>query len=544
MLRKYLIPLMALLMVAAMLVGCGGGGSATTPPASDTGTADTGSTGGDTGDTGSTDDGGSDDTSGGDPTAPDISKEVSLVMYLLGDVPSDLDRVYEQFNPILKERINATLKTNYLSWGDWQTKYSLILAAGEGVDLMYTSDWAYYTTESAKGAFLELTDEFMNTYMPMTLASQDPASLKQATIGGKLYAIPKNTAGLEGENWVMIRKDLREKYGMAEITSIEQLEEFYIAVLENESGVLPFAASADGGFNSTAWRQPNQLYYLTNIDWCYQISGTETKAPADFSEITYAWFRDDAIPYYELMKKWSDLGFWSKNAINNTEQVRDAFENGKSASLTWNMTIFLAGKNLRDNNAEWDFEALDINPGTARKQALYTNDAIAIASTSENPERAAMFIDLVKNDLEVYMALNGGIEDVHYVINADGTRGLGPEADKYPWAPSTWCFNLARGVAPDNADILDEEVVFTEEQEKLIVAPDMAAFRFDVEPVKNELAAVNALKDEFSPMLQLGMVEDIAATVADWQSKAEAAGLAKIEEEMKKQYEEWYASMY
>ncbi|MDR1537094.1 MAG: ABC transporter substrate-binding protein [Clostridiales bacterium] len=479
------------------------------------------------------------------PQGVDISKEVHLTMYVLGDIPSDIDLVYQEVNKMLKDRINATIEMKYLSWGEWTSKYSLVLASGEDLDLMYTSDWANYSTESAKGAFYELTDDFINTYMPYVAKSQNPASLKQATIDGRLYAIPKNTAGLENEGWVIIRKDLEEKYGMSNIDSIEKLEEYYKAVLANESGVLPYAhaqITTTGAFNSVAWRQPNHLSYLTNIDWCYKYPGNN--AAPDFSEITYCWYRDDAIPYYELMKKWADLGFWSKNAISNTEQTRDAFENGKSASLIWNETIFLAGRNLRSNNPEWDFEVLDVSPGTPRKQALFTNDAVAITSSSKNPERAAMFIDFVKSDLDFYFQICGGIKDKHYEIINDGTQWtLGPDADKYPWTPSLWCFNWNESTYPTDATVLPEQLEFRNIQEKLLISPDIAAFRFDMEPVKNEMAAINALAVEYGNILELGMAPDIQATLNEWKQKANSAGMGRIEAELEKQYNAWKSTL-
>jgi len=467
----------------------------------------------------------------------DTSKDVSLTMYILGDEPSDLAVVYEEFNKLLKEKINATLKTNYLSWGDWRDRYSLILAAGEDVDLMYTSDWAYYSTEAAKGAFLELKPDFLNTYMPMTMQSQNPAAIMQATLDGKLFAMPKNEAGLEGENWICIRKDLREKYGMDEIKSKEALEAYFIAVLENESGIFPHHASADGGFLNTMYSQPNKLFFIANTDISFSYSGTDA-APAA-SEFSYMWFNENLMPYFEQMKRWGDLGFWSANAINNPDQVRNSFENGKSASLTWNTTIFAAGKNLRENNPEWDFEAIDVNPGTTRRQAYFTNDAIAIAAASRNPERAAMFIDYVKNDMDVYLALVGGIHGKHYILNADGTRSAGPDASKYPWNPSTWCFNIYPPVR--DADIMPEETLFVTEQEKMIKTPESMAFRFNVEPVKSEMAAIDALRDEYRPILQLGMASDIASTWAEWKGKAEAAGLERMMDEFRSQYNAWLA---
>jgi putative aldouronate transport system substrate-binding protein len=465
---------------------------------------------------------------------------VNLVMYLLGDEPNDKDIVYEQLNALLLEKINATLTTNYLSWGDWQDKYSLILAAGDNIDMIFTADWAFYATEAAKGAFHELTPEFLETYMPMTLESQNPAAIGQATIDGKLFAMPKNGAGMEGENWIMVRKDLREKYGMDEIKTVEDLEAYFKAVLANEDGVFPHAAAGDGGFLSTMHTQPNQIFSIGNTDIVFQYPGNNDAPPA--SDFTYRWFRDDMIPYFEKMREWGELGFWSRNAINNDVQVRDSFENGRSAALTWNATIFRAMENLRSNNPEWDGEAIDINPNTPRRQAYFTNDAIAIAAASRNPGRAAMFIDLVKNDMDVYMALVGGIEGKHYnLIDVDKRIYThGSDFDDYPWNPSTWCFNLDPLWMREGSPI--EEVTFLATQEPLIANPDTMAFRFNVEPVRHEMAAIDALRDEYRPMLQLGMVADINGTVAEWKSKAEASGLEKVMEEFRTQYNAWLES--
>jgi len=528
MLKKFISVILVCIIAAGLFAACGGSSS---PPANDASpVADSGGTTA----SGST-------SAAAEPTEPVLS-EVSLTMYLLGDEMNDQALVYDTLlNPMLKEKISATLTTNYLSWGDWQDKYSLILAAGDGVDLIFTADWAYYVQESAKGAFLELTPDFMDAWMPMTVASQQPASLNQATLNGQLFGIPKNSAGLEGENWVMIRKDLREKYGMDEIKTPEALEEFFKAVLANEDGVFPHHASAGGGFESTMYNQPNKIFSIgTNIDIVFQYPGNNAPPPA--SAFEYRYFRDDIIPYYEKMKEWGDLGFWSRNAINNDVQVRDSFENGRSASLTWNMTIFRAMEHLNDNNSEWVGEALDINPGTPRRQAYFTNDIIAIAAASKNPERAAMLIDYIKNDLDVYLALIGGIEDKHYHI-VDREKRIyshGPDYDNYRWNPSTWCFNLnppweREGTPP-------EEAYWIETQTPLLVAPDTMGFRFFVDPVRHEMTALLALRDEYRPMLELGMVADVAGTIAEWKSKADAAGYETYMNEFRSQYEAWLAS--
>jgi len=527
-------------MIVGLLAACGG--NTDTPPSQP---ADPGPSGGDSGSSGG--DSGTVDTP---PAGADLP-HVGLTMYLLGDEPTDLNLVYDTLlNPMLGDRINATLKTNYLGWGDYRDMYGLILAAGEDIDLIFTSDWAFLAEESAKGAFMEFTQDFMNTYMPNTVRYQNPASLVQATFSGQIFAIPKNISGLETENWPVIRKDLREKYGMSEIKSVSDLEAYFDAVLANEDGIFPHHASADGGWLNILYQQPSQLFFIANSDICFSYQGSEAAPPADAFD--YLWFREDLIDYFNLMKVWGDRGYWSANALNNDIQVRDSFENGRSASLTWNFTIFRAGENLRQNGeAEgWDFEAFDINPGTTRRGSYFTNDCIAIAAASRNKERAAMFIDLLKDevDLSVYLALIGGIEGTHYVLNPDGTRSVGPEQDKYPWNPSTWCFNPAPGVAPEMEPSTEwwtavlEERAWEENQRPMMKQPASMGFRFDQEPVRAEITAINALRDEYRPILQLGLANDIQATWDEWKSKAEASGLQRMMDEFRSQYNAWIAS--
>ena len=49
---------------------------------------------------------------------PDISEEVTLTMYLIGDRPVDNDLVFEQINARLKEEINATIDVKFMSWSE------------------------------------------------------------------------------------------------------------------------------------------------------------------------------------------------------------------------------------------------------------------------------------------------------------------------------------------------------------------------------------------------------------------------------------------
>ena len=82
----------------------------------------------------------------------DLSKEYTVYMYLIGDKPNDWQRVEDLINEYLKP-FNTRLSTQFMSWSDYQTMYSLVLTSGDQVDLIFTAPWCYMYTEAAKGSF-------------------------------------------------------------------------------------------------------------------------------------------------------------------------------------------------------------------------------------------------------------------------------------------------------------------------------------------------------------------------------------------------------
>ena len=75
----------------------------------------------------------------------DISETKELVMYVIGDEPVAAEEVEKALNEKLSEKVNTTVDINYISLSDYEQKYSLLLASGENIDLIYTSTLASYT---------------------------------------------------------------------------------------------------------------------------------------------------------------------------------------------------------------------------------------------------------------------------------------------------------------------------------------------------------------------------------------------------------------
>lgn len=100
---------MAASMTAGLMAGCGNSGGASAGQ-NETPTKESG----DTADAGS--DSGSSDSEQETTAELDTSEEVELVMYAISDRPAGQDVVDENPNKLLKEKINCTLKINWLGW--------------------------------------------------------------------------------------------------------------------------------------------------------------------------------------------------------------------------------------------------------------------------------------------------------------------------------------------------------------------------------------------------------------------------------------------
>lgn len=472
----------------------------------------------------------------------DLSKPYTVTMYVVGDRPEDTDLVMEEINKILESEFNTTLDLKHIAWADISTKYSLILAGGEDVDLMFTAPWNYYYTEAAKGAFMEITEEFIEKYMSQTHVTQAPESWQSASINGKVYAVPKNSISPE-HKFVAIRDDLREKYGLEPLTDWDTLEEYLVTIAEKEtpeSGIWGIAASGNNSELRIVWNQRFNLMHDKMGTGPFGYLYNDGKVPSIDDFFVYwdsEYFRDFA----KRMKYLREKGVWSQDALTNTVSDDDAFANGQGACIAWNGTVYQYGR-LAEENLGVTVGYYDITPDSIVMVENYNNNMFAIAAASKNPERAAMVLDLLKNDTRLYRLFVGGIEDKHYINIDDKYYQKGPDADKFPWDSFGWAIRRD-DLKQDPSDIDPREIALNETFEDRMTVPPTNGFTFDEEPVKNEMAAINSVIDEYLGMLELGMVDDVDATIDEMMSRIEASGLDIVWEEFKKQYNTWLDSL-
>ena len=466
-----------------------------------------------------------------------FSTPETVVMYVLGDRPADMDTVLEKANSeYFEPNLNTTLDIEFLNWSDYATKYSLLLSGGEQVDLIYTASWCYYNDEVAAGAFKKLDDEFIKTYLPYSYAELPEEAWKEIAINGDVYAVPKGKATFTAYNGAVVRKDLIDKYSLTTPDSWDNFKTYLkeLAKLQGETGVTALNTNANREQLFTMFCQENTLQGVAEgYDFLYQANNKEDAPEA--SDIVYSYMSDYYSDYALQMADLAKAGVWSSNAINDTTDSQSYFENGTSGAFVWNSSIFGAGDNL-EKAGLGEYAVYDVTPNTKRSRGAYSVDATAITEKSADPERAALVLDYMKSDVNLNRLLLGGIEGTHYELDADGNRITLDKAGDYPWNGWAWAIN--RQDEPDEAGLDERAVAFGDNCEKMEFVPAQTGFTFDPSPVQNQYTAVQSVVTEYQQSFALGIYGDkTEATLEEFHQALLDAGVEAFTEEFLNQYQ-------
>lgn len=475
--------------------------------------------------------------------AVDVSEEVKLVMYLLGDRTADFDRVFEQINAKLKEKINATIEVKFMSWGEWEQKYPLVFASGEDFDLIYSADWAMYNAQASKQGFYEITREELETYAPLTAETMYEDAWEQAKVDGKVYMLPMNYKELTAYVF-LVRGDLMEKYGIEKVENMADMETYLDAIAQNEPSLIPL----DIGSEFDARMLYDLFWQERTTDHLEKLNPMQLMGYVQKGDDSVTVFNETEDPAFletiTIMRDWKDRGFWSRSAVVNTQNNKESFAAGKSAAAIMNINN---AKGEYTTNAqahpEWDIRVVDAQGSAPAIIQSYLANGMCIFSKSKHPQRALMALDLLRNDEELHDLFSFGIEGEHYIDLGDGKIELTEKNGDYPYDGNcNWgirndaYWKSVEGGIPNYDELYDRWIQTAQ-------AGEFAAFTFNNETVKNQVAAMNDIYGTDIKLLYLGFTDDPEKDIAAVQEKLKAAGADEVYAEMTRQAKEWKDSL-
>ncbi len=475
----------------------------------------------------------------------DLSQQVDLVFYVMGDAPQDEELVEGAINEKLLEKCNATIDMQFSTWTDFQQKYANEITA-QNADLIYLANWLNYGQLASSGAFEEL-DGMLDTVAPELKALVGDGALNMCRVNGSIYAVP-NTWAEYVSNGVKYREDLRAKYDLPVPDSLENLEAYLVGIKENDpsQGILTVTTEESQGLKTAfdaAW--------VLNLKYPWvSANGLDYGLAANYdtpSDVYDYWFSDDFVDDMKMLKRWADEGLWSKSALSDTNNS-DAYKNGLCVAE-------VAGQNPNKQitaindfaNAGEGWESAYVAYGEITG-AIYpghaTQNGTAIVRGCKNPERALLVLQTLMCDEEVNALMQYGIEGTHYTVEDGIYKNLQEAAGETPTFPyegfNTWNLRNGETKLPQATDVALQEMfdsyAVLGAKTKFPNVNIYDGFAENYESYSAERSAVSNVMRQYLAPLQAGLVDDVDAAVEEFRTKVTDAGLEKCREAYKEQW--------
>jgi putative aldouronate transport system substrate-binding protein len=452
---------------------------------------------------------------------------VTIKAMLVGSAPNDEANVLSAVNQKLAaDGLSIKVQTAYVD--DYWNKLALAIAAGEEWDLV----WAHTSTLSdlvAKGVYQPIDKVFRNS-APNIAASAPKSVLAAGTIDNELYALARVIPMAEYNLVYNIRGDLRQKYGLPEITTLEGLEAFFDKILANERNMV---CTAD--HNAQPLYPVFANYYFPLGDG----GGVPVYVdPADPSHTVKSFMESDGFKkVVETKVRWRQKGY----ILADDSRIANphlGFINGVVACLPSNTLSETERIDALAANVPGAFiETVLLNPSP-----LYLtqggDNMLAVASTSRHPAETVAFINWIKSSQTNFDLWSFGVQGVNYKLdgNAISYDGI-PDTKRY--SPNVWMWNdislarFSKFMPQANIDRLKN-------WDKNAVVTPMLGFNLNQESVKTEVAQLTAVITEYYNQLKDGSVA-YASVQSAFSSALRSAGIQRVIDECQKQLNAYLA---
>jgi len=546
--------LLAILLAAAMVIGlaaCGNGDSTTSTNTSSSVTKE------------STADAGTEDARDTDSQAAIDTSEHVVITYMTtgdkptGDVAATMDAMLEELNAILTEKVNAEIEIYHIPWTDYLTNYNLTLARMDGsVDLVGTaSDWLDAWPNSKNGAFLELSEEMLKTYAPLTWATVPADNWELCKYEGEIYLMPEDNYAQWVNHGFSYRLDWAQEAGLTNgVHSWADMTEYFRWVKENVDGIqIPWDSDGTGQGTLVGGYIASNTNYVSidGISASAMWGGTKDDLYTIYSP--YVTETDLLVEFAEMMKEWDQIGVWKTDVLNNTTSTnRDDYRVGLVAAeqhhtQTWGDLVSRTVANKiyeTDPDAETGFFYFGEESKNVVAMSI-THGAMAISAGSKNPERALMVYDLLRNDLECYLLFCYGQQGVSWDLNDEGMR-ITPEGynsdtqnvngmTNYWWGRND---DIDIRDATRNWDAID---ALYEEYDSMKIEYPYGQFVAEVDSIEAQIKNISEIHTNYMKQIAYGKYSGTAEDiVAEYQAAIKAAGIDDVTAELQRQFDELY----
>ncbi len=275
--------------------------------------------------------------------------------------------------------------------------------------------------------------------------------------------------------------------------------------------------------------------FFSSAEWAYgAIFGT------DNTTVVNAYASEYFLEKITIANDWYNKGYISKDAATQIEGGGATIKaNGGLGQVTDGE---LGHQTFNSNETGYDMISVIIAPAIVNT-GIMQKFVWALPVSGKDDEAALKFLNLMYTDADVVNLFNYGLEDTHYVTNADGTislpEGIESGSASY-WVNSSFLFGsqfLAKVVKPDPADLREQAL----ELNKNATTAPLLGFAVDSTSFTNEYTAVINVVTQYAPGLNSGS-SNPETTLPQFLSALEAAGMQTIIDDVQSQVDAYIAA--
>ncbi|MDP3176701.1 MAG: ABC transporter substrate-binding protein [Spirochaetaceae bacterium] len=474
------------------------------------------------------------------------AKVTPITLLLLGNKPTNgrIEAALAEINKLIGPRIGAELKVQYIEWADWQNQYQLALASGDSnIDLVITAtDWLFAREISRKGGFYPLTPALLKANAPKTWAAVSPAHWDLCTENGKIWFIPEDQYSQYTNHGVYWRKDWAAEGGVTEVKKFADLEKYFDAVKKNHPEAFPWDVSG----KESAFGQILYGYLLSStpaqtILGCstgnHGIFWYNTKDP--YTVVSPFMDGKELIDAAQTFDRWATKGVWREDVLNYQGQTREEMYDGLSGADQHHTQTYVTQTrpqmDKRQPGSELQFYYFGMENKNVNKD-LQTHGAMAVNAASKNAAKALQVYELLRNDKQIYMFFNYGIEGVDYVMKSGNVldRPEGWDVTKQSLDSNFWGGRMD-AFEPLNAQHWADKNKLYAEYAKFAMEYPLEKFAFNNTKVAAEMAAIGDVCSTYMPALAYGKSGDPVKAVNDFRAALKKAGYDKVKAEIQSQ---------
>ena len=322
--------------------------------------------------------------------------------------------IADAMNEITEKTIGVKADIQVASFGDYNTQLSLMLSAGEGLDICSLAFGPTgFTSLVANGQVMDITD-LMDEYAPETVEMMGDY-LNAYTVNGRQYALPpyRNYASA---NYLIMRKDLLEDIGYTEeqaraIHTWSELEDVYVKMAEAHPELAP-TAGVSGATVLYTGEEFSDYEAFDSLGDGFGAVYTDTEG-----NVSWLPENEDYVTTENLWRKWYDNKWMYQDMIITDDPSTEIMKAGGTFSF---ITISEMGVETSKKEAT-GYEVIAVETSNNKISSQFVGKfGLAVPITAEEPEAAVRWLNALYTDARLTNLLDWGIEGRDYVLLESG----------------------------------------------------------------------------------------------------------------------------